>query len=67
VLQLRDHAVGHRGTSIRLNRCIVPDTIREKQKNRHPGQGTSGVKLVVPPHFVTASRSATLICAAAGS
>ena len=28
-------------------------------KNRRPGQGTSGVRLVVPPHFVAAHRAAT--------
>ena len=28
-------------------------------KNRRPGQGTSGVRLVVPPHFAAASYAAT--------
>ena len=28
-------------------------------KNRRPGQGTSGVRLVVPPQFVAASKAAT--------
>jgi hypothetical protein len=31
-----DVRVRHRGTSFRLNRKIVPDTGREKRKNRHP-------------------------------
>jgi hypothetical protein len=30
------------------------DCAMRQQKNRRPGQGTSGVKLVVPPHFATA-------------
>ena len=30
-----------------------------QQKNRRPGQGTSGVKLVVPPHFAAACDAAT--------
>ena len=32
---------------------------RRARKNRRPGQGTSGVKLVVPPHFAAASQAAT--------
>ena len=32
---------------------------RKARKNRRPGQGTSGVMLVVPPHFVAASLAAT--------
>ena len=30
-------------------------------KNRRPGQGTSGVRLVVPPHFAAASQAATSV------
>lgn len=54
----------HRGTSFRLVRIVI-STPFGTTKNRHPGQGTSGVMLVVPPHFVTALRSATSTCAAA--
>jgi hypothetical protein len=31
------------------------------KKNRRPGQGTSGVKLVVPPHFAAAPYAATSV------
>ena len=44
----------HQGIAGVRRECAV-----RQQKNRRPGQGTSGVRLVVPPHFATAWNAVT--------
>ena len=46
-----------------LLNAATPESVRRRRapsgtKNRRPGPGTSGVRLVVPPHFAAASRTA---------